>query len=120
MMAEGYEAGFGFLPRTAIDQHFSQRGRQPDLLPVIARHPAYLGIGIDEATALVVTGTQAAVIGEHAAHFVTQSRLQSVLQQGKLPETPKDAAALYVTVPAGESLDLATLDLESAVAPDLQ
>src|SRR5690606_23155268 len=49
MMAEGYERGFAFLPGVAIDQHFSQRQRQPDLLSVIQRHPRLLGIGIDEA-----------------------------------------------------------------------
>ncbi|MEZ6061552.1 MAG: cyanophycinase [Planctomycetaceae bacterium] len=69
MMAEGYERGFGFLPGVAIDQHFSQRGRRPDLLPVIARHRQLLGIGIDEGTALVVNRT-AEIIGEHSAFFL--------------------------------------------------
>ncbi|MFM7919635.1 MAG: cyanophycinase, partial [Planctomycetaceae bacterium] len=59
MMAEGYERGFAFLPGSAIDQHFAQRGRQPDLLPVIQRHPQMLGIGLDEATAIVVQGSRA-------------------------------------------------------------
>jgi len=71
MMAEGYERGFGFLPGVAIDQHFSQRGRHRDLVPVVDRHPKLLGIGIDEATAIVVTGSRAEVIGDHSAHFVT-------------------------------------------------
>ena len=69
MMAEGYEQGFAFLPGTAIDQHFAQRGRKPDLVPVIRRHPKLLGIGIDESTALVVRGSTAEIIGEHDVHF---------------------------------------------------
>ena len=69
MMAEGYERGFGFLPGTAIDQHFTQRKRQADLLSVMSAYPQLLGIGLDEATAIIVTGSQAEVMGKHRAHF---------------------------------------------------
>ncbi len=108
MMAEGYERGFGFLPGSAIDQHFAQRGRQPDLLPVIQRHPQLLGIGLDEATAIVVTGSRAEVVGQHAAHFVRADRLKD-LPADQLPKTVEDAAKLYVTIPNGGSIDLLTL-----------
>lgn len=69
MMAEGYERGFAFLPGTAIDQHFTQRNRQADLLSVMAAHPQLLGIGIDEATAIIVSGSTAEVLGKNEAHF---------------------------------------------------
>lgn len=69
MMAEGYERGFGFLPGTAIDQHFSQRNRFADLESVVKAFPQLLGIGIDESAALVVQGSVAEVIGKHEAHF---------------------------------------------------
>lgn len=111
MMAEGYERGFAFLPGTAIDQHFSQRGRQPDLLPVISRHPQLLGIGLDEGTAIVVRGRRAEVAGLHSAHFINSTRLQR-LNGGLLPTTPADAAPLYVSVPAGGAIDLGTLQAE--------
>jgi cyanophycinase len=78
MMAEGYERGFSFLPGVAIDQHFSQRGRKPDLIPVIESHPQLLGIGIDEATAVIVRGTEVEVVGNHAAHFLTARRLAEI------------------------------------------
>lgn len=94
MMAEGYERGYAFLPGVAIDQHFSQRGRRPDLIPVIQRHPKLLGIGIDEATALVVQGSRAEVIGKHAVHFL---RHQTT------------ASGEYVSIESGESIDLQTL-----------
>lgn len=97
MMAEGYERGFAFLPGVAIDQHFSQRGRQPDLIPVIQRHSRMLGIGIDEATALIVQGRQAEVIGKHAVHFLDHNGT---------------ANGEYVTVKSGESIDLQTLTSE--------
>ncbi|HKJ01168.1 MAG TPA: cyanophycinase [Longimicrobiales bacterium] len=55
--------GFGFLRGVALDQHLLARGRENDLLDVLKGHPELLGIGIDEATALVVTGDVGSVIG---------------------------------------------------------
>lgn len=107
MMAEGYERGFGFLPGTAIDQHFTQRGRHPDLIPVIQRHPKLLGIGIDESTAIVVTGTKVEVLGQHAAHFLTSKSLESIPANTPLPAEPGDAVNLYRTIESGKTLDLA-------------
>ncbi|MFO0904890.1 MAG: cyanophycinase [Pirellulales bacterium] len=69
MMAEGYERSFAFLPGVAIDQHFTQRRRQPDMLALMARYPQFLGIGLDETTAIIVRGSQAEVVGKHQAHF---------------------------------------------------
>jgi cyanophycinase len=64
------ETGFGFLRGVAIDQHLDQRGREQDLLRVLQAHPELLGIGIDEGSALVVTGDQATVIGRgHVAIY---------------------------------------------------
>lgn len=111
MMAEGYERGFAFLPGTAIDQHFSQRGRQPDLLPVISQHSQLLGIGLDEGTAIVVRGRRAEVAGLHSAHFVNAARLKQ-LKGETLPTTAAEAATLYVSVPTGGAIDLATLQIQ--------
>ena len=63
MMAPGYEQGFGYLRRVAIDQHLLKRNRQDDMVAVIGRHPELLGIGIDENTAIVVRGDRFEVIG---------------------------------------------------------
>ncbi len=106
MMAEGYERGFSFLPGVAIDQHFAQRGRQPDLLPVIRRHPEMLGIGIDEGTALVVTGSKAEIIGQNSVHFLPAKQLASLPADAELPGTAEDAARLYISIKSGESIDL--------------
>lgn len=115
MMAEGYERGFAFLPGTAIDQHFSQRNRLPDLLPVIERHPRLLGVGIDEATALVVQGSRAEVIGSHAVHFLTHSRLEAHRET----ESASDSDGTewpYLSVASGDSVDLGTLQVTEAVS----
>ncbi len=63
MMGDHVE-GFGFLTNSAIDQHLLKRNRQFDLVEVIQAHPELLGIGIDENTAIVVTGDSFEVIGE--------------------------------------------------------
>lgn len=58
--------GMGFLPEHCIvDQHFLRRNRQNRLFSVMMEHPEHLGLGIDEATALVVKNGQALVLGEH-------------------------------------------------------
>jgi cyanophycinase len=64
MMAKGYEQGLGYLKGVAVDQHLIPRKRQEDLVAVIDAHPELLGLGIDEATALVVQGDRFEVIGK--------------------------------------------------------
>lgn len=69
MAAEGYERGFGFLPGCAVDQHFFARKRTADMTALMKQYPQYLGIGLDEGTAIVVTGSVAEVIGRTKAAF---------------------------------------------------
>jgi cyanophycinase len=49
-----------------VDQHFLRRGRENRLFSVIMEHPDYLGLGIDEATALVVKDGKATVLGKRS------------------------------------------------------
>lgn len=63
MMATGYEQGMGFLKNAGVDQHLLTRKREADMLQVIDAHPALLGIGIDESTAIVVHRDEFEVIG---------------------------------------------------------
>lgn len=69
MVADGYETGMCFLPGVAIDQHFSQRKRMPDMEALMRVYPQYLGIGLDEATAIIVQGTMADVMGRAEVRF---------------------------------------------------
>lgn len=94
MMVEGYERGLGFLIGVAIDQHFSQRKRFADMTAFKKEVPHYLGIGIDENTALVVTGHVAEIVGEHVVSFYDKEQ--------PLPEGAKD----YTVIRSGESYDL--------------
>ena len=63
-MIGDHVVGFGLLKNSAIDQHLLRRNRQFDLVEVIDKHPQLLGIGIDEDTAVVVTGDRFDVIGQ--------------------------------------------------------
>jgi cyanophycinase-like exopeptidase len=95
MMADGYERGLGFLPGAAVDQHFTQRGRQPDMTGVMLRHPQLLGIGIDEGTALVVRGSIGEVMGAGQVAFYDYRN------------GPPAAEPDYTAAKAGERYDLA-------------
>jgi len=66
--------GLGLLPNVIIDQHFLARNRGNRLIEAIRRHPNLVGIGIDEATALVVQGSRAEVIGNSYVVVVTAAK----------------------------------------------
>lgn len=46
--------GFGFVKTMIVDQHFLRRKRYARLFSVVMEHPKLIGVGIDEATAVVV------------------------------------------------------------------
>lgn len=94
MMAEGYEKGFGFLPGAAVDQHFFARKRTKDMTDLMNAYPQYLGIGIDEGTAIVVQKSTAEVIGKSKVGFYDY-------RNGR-PEGDND----FTEVKAGEKYDL--------------
>jgi cyanophycinase len=94
MMADGYERGLGFLPGTAIDQHFSQRKRHADMTSLMRRYPQLLGIGLDEATAIVVQESTAEVIGRGNVYFYDY--------RSGPPGTERD----YMLAEPGEKFDL--------------
>lgn len=98
IMSEGYEKGLGFLPGVAIDQHFTQRSRMQDLESLVHKYPQFLGIGIDEATAILVQGTQATVMGKNDVYFLHHSVNKS--------EEVTDGMLNAVRLPAGSTFDL--------------
>jgi cyanophycinase len=64
MTAEAnHQRAFAFLRKVAIDQHINTRNRWDDLIPVIKKYPDLLGIGLAEATAILVRGDRFEVIG---------------------------------------------------------
>ncbi len=95
IMAPGYERGLGFIGGTAIDQHFSQRGRQKDMTRLVNRYPQLLGIGLDEGTAIIVKKSTAKVIGRGKVHFYDRN-------QPVIPGEPD-----FLALQDGEAFDLA-------------
>lgn len=47
--------GLGILQNIIIDQHFTERGRLSRLITAVSYNPKYLGIGIDENTAIIIS-----------------------------------------------------------------
>jgi len=110
IMAPGYErGGLGFISGIAIDQHFSQRGRQKDMTTLVDKYPQLLGIGLDEATAIIVQKSKAEVVGRGKVFFY--DRNQPVV----------DGEPDYRALPAGSSYDLAERKvLVDATVPESQ
>lgn len=101
--------GLGFVGGVFIDQHFAERGRLGRLLAATAEHPGYLGIGIDENTAIVIEGDCFHVLGAGEAtvldaRAMTHSNLRA-------PDQENDLALFGVqlhSLPAGYGFDLRT------------
>jgi len=56
--------GLGFLKNSAIDQHLLTRNRQFDLVDFIKEAPEIIGIGLEQATAILVQKDTLEVIGK--------------------------------------------------------
>ena len=57
--------GLGLWPQAIVDQHHLKRQREARLISLVLEHPTMVGVGIDERTAVIVSGgTRAEVIGE--------------------------------------------------------
>ena len=93
-MCQGYERALGFLLGTAIDQNFSARKRFGDMTAFMKAYPQFLGIGLDEATAIVVHGSTAEILGKGKVYFYDGNR--------RVKEGQPD----YEAFPAGTKYDL--------------
>lgn len=56
--------GFDFVPFAVSDQHFLVRNRIDRLRAVLAARPRHFGIGVDEGTAVEITGRTMTVLGD--------------------------------------------------------
>lgn len=82
--------GLGFVKNMIIDQHFAERGRIGRLLAAVAQNPKFLGVGIDEDTAVVLDSPEKMhVIGSGAvyvidAHESTDSNISDATEEQTL------------------------------------
>lgn len=63
--------GFGFLKNVILDQHFLKRARQNRLISTVLDHPHLVGVGVDEATAILVHEDESfTVLGESSVMII--------------------------------------------------
>jgi cyanophycinase len=68
--------GLGLWPEVLVDQHFLKRQRDNRLLSAVLDHPDKVGVGIDESTAVVVTGSSFEVIGKSSVVVIDARQAQ--------------------------------------------
>ena len=101
--------GMGFLPGIVVDQHFAQRGRLGRLISALMLQPAVLGIGIDEDTAVIVSGDQFEVIGHGAVTVVDESSSTHNNAEGILKDEALAVCGVKLHIlPQGYRFDLKT------------
>ncbi|MEP6789045.1 MAG: cyanophycinase [Acidobacteriota bacterium] len=67
----GIRGGIGLIPEIMFDQHFLIRQRHNRLFGFVMQNPKYLGVGIDEANAVLVTNNRdLRVIGKTEVMFI--------------------------------------------------
>jgi cyanophycinase len=76
--------GLGFVEGAIIDQHFVKRSRYNRLISAVIEYPNVKGIGIDEATAILVSGNTAEVVGDSQVIVFENPRRSKVVKDGKL------------------------------------
>ncbi len=75
--------GLGFITTAIVDQHFVWRSRHNRLITAIIEHPELIGIGIDEATAILVSGNTAEVVGESQVIIYENPLRQSTMNENE-------------------------------------
>ncbi|HBM82005.1 MAG: cyanophycinase [Clostridiales bacterium] len=99
--------GLGMLNGTIIDQHFAQRGRIGRLLVAVAQNPNMLGVGIDEDTAIIVSGKIFNVIGSKSVTVVDGMYISHTNVSELMPEEPIALTDIKLHIlPKGYGFDL--------------
>jgi cyanophycinase len=96
--------GLGLWPDVIIDQHYLRRCRFNRLLSAVLTHPENVGVGIDECTAVVVTGRAFEVIGKSNVVVIDARKTLRMEAKGSDPEAAS-GVALHV-LRAGMKFDL--------------
>ncbi len=92
-----HRVGLGFLRNAAVDQHIDRRDRWDDLREIIVEHPRLIGIGISEATAVIVQKDRFRVSGRG------QVAVHDYFRRFAYPDTVH-----YLVLQPGEGFDLRT------------
>jgi cyanophycinase len=115
--------GLALVSDILIDQHFAERGRVGRLLGAVAQNPRHLGIGIDENTAIVMTGggRRFQVLGDGAVYAFSAWQMS----YSNLTDESRDRAlsmfgARVDVLSQGDSYDLATRQPKAHPATEIE
>ena len=97
--------GLGLVPKVLIDMHFGERGRLPRLLSSVAANPDHLGVGIDENTAILVSGDTFEVLGTGVATVADADRAPVLHPAGECDPITLFGVRLHL-LPAGCLFDI--------------
>ncbi|MBT1707589.1 cyanophycinase [Fulvivirgaceae bacterium PWU5] len=76
--------GLGLMQQAIVDQHFVRRSRYNRLISAVIEFPSLTGIGIDEATAILVDGDKIEVVGESQVIVLENPKKSKSVRNGKL------------------------------------
>jgi cyanophycinase len=96
--------GLGLWPGVIVDQHFIRRERLHRLLAAVLDRPQLVGVGIDESTAAVVTGTTFEVVG--SGQVVVFDARKATVPPGKKGVFAAAAGVMTHLLNAGMKYDL--------------
>ena len=102
--------GLGFLKGVIVDQHFAERGRMGRLLGAVSQNPRILGIGIDENTAILVTGQRTfRVFGDGAVYVLDGSTVSySNITEAQVEKTLSIYDVKLHVLTQGDTFDLSS------------
>ncbi|KAL1850753.1 hypothetical protein Daus18300_012761 [Diaporthe australafricana] len=103
VMVGDHQVGFGYIKGTAIDQHVLVRNRVFDMFDILKVRPELLGFGIDENTALVVSGNDVEVIG---ASYVAVYDGGFWSREGSDLKNLPDSSSIFYYLRNGDRYDL--------------
>lgn len=77
-----FKEGLGLVDSVIIDQHFLKRSRHNRLISALAAHPDFTCIGIDESTAIIVSGKNIEVTGESQVITISDPKSLKINPKG--------------------------------------
>ena len=93
IMAGDHLEGLSFISNVAIDQHLLARNRQFDMFEILEFYPSLLGIGLDENTAIHVSGDTFEVVGRSYVAIYDRSRWSA--ERDTTYRLPADSREFY-------------------------
>lgn len=101
--------GLGLWPGVIVDQHFLKRQRYNRLLSLVLEHPGLVGVGIDEDTAVLVSGRRFEVIGDSSVVVIDARRAAVDPRQSGARSAARDVTVHVLTEGMGMEIAAQTL-----------